>query len=72
MAVAEAFEIDSKELLRLAKERAAKNSEPHDELESLSQQLQTKMDVAEGLRNIALEAVERCALTGKPTLRGGQ
>lgn len=62
MAVAEAFEIDGKELLRLAEERAAKNSEPHDGLESLSQQLQTKMDVAEGLRNIALEAVERlCA-----------
>ena len=62
MAVAEAFEIDGKELLRLAEERAVKNSEPHDGLESLSQQLQTKMDVAEDLRNIALEAVERlCA-----------
>ena len=62
MAVAEAFEIDGKELLRLAEERAEKNSEPGGELESLRQQVETRMDVAEGLRNIALETVERlCA-----------
>jgi transcriptional regulator with XRE-family HTH domain len=62
MAVAEAFGIDGRELLRLAEERAVKNSEPHDGVEALCQQLQTKMDVAEDLRSIALEAVERlCA-----------
>ncbi len=62
MAVAEAFEIDGKDLLRLAEERAEENSEPGGELESLRQQVETRMDVAVGLRNIALETVERlCA-----------
>lgn len=62
MAVAEAFEIDGKELLRLAEERAEKNSEPGGELESLRQQMETRMNVAEDLRDIAMETVERlCA-----------
>jgi transcriptional regulator with XRE-family HTH domain len=58
MAVADALEIDSKELLRLAEERAEKNGGPHNGHE-LSQQLQTKMDAAEGLRSVLLEAVDR-------------
>lgn len=62
MAVAEAFRIDGRELLRLAEERAENNSEPQSVVEAFSQELQTKMDAAEDLRNFALEAVERlCA-----------
>ncbi len=62
MAVAEAFEIDGRELLRLAEERAEKNSEPGLKLASLQHELEASMDVAQSLRNIALETVGRlCA-----------
>ena len=70
MAVAEAFKMDCKELLRMARELADKGSQPRERFEVFREQLEVKMQSAEDAQALALQAVDRLCRYWEEYTRG--